>query len=101
MNATTELSADDLREQIAQHEQQAAEAEREAGVALLDGKSTTAATKRAREAREAVGRCQAALEELERRQVEAEEQARTGAASVARLATYESLATYMGLAETY
>jgi hypothetical protein len=90
-----------LRAQIAQHEKQAVHAEHEAGVALLDGKNTTAATKRAREAREAIGRSHAALKELERRQAEAEEEARTGTASAARLASYESLATYLGLMETY
>lgn len=98
---TTEINADDLREQIAQYEQEVAEAEREIGVAVVDGKSPAAATKRAQQAREAITRCGAALEELERRQAEAAEEARTGEASRARLVSYEWMAAYMELVETY
>jgi hypothetical protein len=98
---TTEATADGLREQIAHHEQEVAKAEREIGAAALDGKSRAAATKRARESREAITRCTAALEELERREAQAAEEARTGAASVARLASYEWMASFMGLVETY
>jgi hypothetical protein len=101
MTTTTEITADELREQISQHEQEAAEAEREIGVAVVDGKSPAAATKRAEQARERVTRCRAALEDLERRQAEAEEEARTGAASVERLASYEWMASYMELVENY
>ena len=58
-------------------------------------------TKRARDGREAIRRCQAALEELERREADAAEEARTGAASTARPASYESIAAYLELAESY
>jgi hypothetical protein len=98
---TTEITADELRQQITNHEQEIAEAEREIGAAALDGKRPAAATKRARDGREAIRRCQAALAELERRETEAAEEARTGAASVARLASYESIVAYLELAETF
>ena len=94
---TTQSNADELREQISRYEQEVTEAEREIGAAALDGKNPAAATKRAREAREAITRCAAALEELERRQAAAEEAARAGQASRARLASYEWMASYMGL----
>src|SRR5688500_14987510 len=88
-------TAEELREQLASHEETIAEAEREIGAAALDGKSSAAATKRIRDARTGVQRCQAALEELERREQTAEEQARLAAASAERLASYRWAAEWL------
>jgi hypothetical protein len=88
-------TAEELREQLASHEETIAEAERQIGAAALDGKSSAAATKRIRAARTGVERCQAALEELERREQTAEEQARLAAASAERLASYRWAAEWL------
>jgi hypothetical protein len=98
---TTETNAAGLRDQITGHEGELAEAEREIGAAALDGKSPVAATKRAREARDGIGRARAALEELERREEAAAEEARTGEASRARLASYEWMVGFMELVGDY
>ena len=60
---TTVIGADELRAQITAHEATLAEAEREIGVATLEGRATTAATKRAGAARDAIRHLRSALDE--------------------------------------
>ncbi len=98
---TSETTPEGLRDEIAELEHELGQLERELGAATLDGRSTTAATKRAGAVRDAIRHREAAIEELERRRREAAEEAATGEASRARAATYEALGPYLSRIETY
>ena len=92
-------TADELREQIAEHEATIETAEREAGAALLAGKSTSAARKRAEDARAAIVAAHAAIEQLEGAEAQAAEAARQQAASERRAAEYRYAALVAERAE--
>lgn len=99
MAASTTPTVEDLRAEIAEAQAAIAAAEREAGAAVLDGRSTAAAEKRAQQARARIERAQAAIVELEHREAaEAEERAR-GAASDARRLSYEWASAWAERAE--
>src|SRR3954470_653741 len=101
MSATGQITEEALCHRIAELEEQLSEAERVIGAATVDGKSTAAATKQAGGARESIRRAEVALEELERRRDQAEEEAARGQASRARAGTYESLDEYLEHIEAY
>lgn len=75
MTTATIPTADEIRAQITQHREAITEAEREIGAAALDGQSTKAAEKRMQDARDGIARCEAALQELDRRGDDAQERA--------------------------
>lgn len=88
MSTTTMPTADELRAEIEAHEQTIAECEREIGALTLDGRTSADPTRRARDARLAIERIEAALAELVRREQADDEERRRGAASVRRREAY-------------
>jgi hypothetical protein len=95
---TTTPTADELRARLADFEQEAADAERELGRASLDGASTSAATKKARAAREGIESTHAALEELTRREADRQSREREIAAARERAGVYRWASEYVAAA---
>ena len=92
---TTDSTREQLEARLVEQRREVEEAERRIGAAELDGSGGRAATKRLADAKDAVRRTGAALEELGRREhAEAERQAEIDAARL-RLATYQYIAEYL------
>jgi hypothetical protein len=99
MKTATAPGAEELRDQLAQHEQEIEAAEVAIGEAALDGTNVTTATKRLAKARQDTEQTKAAIAELERRQRVADDREREAAMSAERLRSYQWAAEFLARAE--
>jgi hypothetical protein len=99
MRTTKAPSAEELRDQLVEHEREVEAAQGAIGKAALDGTNVTPATKRLAKARQGVELTKAALAELERRERATSEQQREAQASAERLRSYQWAAEFLARAE--